>query len=65
MIAEMKRRLPVLWRHYSSWCIAAIGAVAGARELGLELAEYLPRWTLVVLTFAALASKIIPQKPLK
>lgn len=62
---EVKKRIPTLWRHYSSWVFAAIAAVAGAREYGLEVSEYLPRSVLVGLAVAGLITKIIPQKPIQ
>lgn len=62
---EVRKRIPTLWRHYSSWVLAAIAAVAGAREYGLEVSEYLPRSVLVILAFAGLVVKVIPQKPVE
>ncbi len=57
----MIKRLHVLWRHYSSWLLYAIIALGSLQEFAVGLADFLPRWVLVVLAFAALAAKLVPQ----
>lgn len=61
----MRDRIHVLWRHYSSWALYAIGALAAA-QADPAIAPYLtllPKWVMVVLVIIALAAKVIPQKP--
>ena len=57
----MLDRLHVLWRHYSSWCLYALIALGGLQEASVPLADYLPRWVMIALAFAALAAKVVPQ----
>jgi hypothetical protein len=57
----MINRLYVLWRHYSSWFLYAIIAIGGAQEFAIGLADYLPRWSLILLAACAVIVKLIPQ----
>lgn len=61
----MRDRIQVLWRHYSSWVLYAIGALAAA-QADPTLAPYLsllPKRVIVGLVICALIAKVIPQKP--
>lgn len=55
-------RLYVLWRHFSSWFLYAIIVLGSAQEFAFGLADYIPRWILVVLAVCAVISKLFPQK---
>lgn len=61
----MRDRIHVLWRHYSSWFLYAIGGLAAALQ-DPTLAPYLsllPKRIIVYLVICALVAKMIPQKP--
>lgn len=61
----MRDRIDVLWKHYSSWFLYAIGALAAAFQ-DPNLSPYLsmlPKRVIVYLVFCALGAKLIPQGP--
>jgi len=63
----MLERLEVLWKHYSSWFLYAIGALAAAQQ-DPALAPYLallPKKLMLALVLCALIAKVIPQKKIE
>ncbi len=60
----MLKRLPVLWKHYSSYFLGAIVALGGIQQAGFEI-EGLPKWITTALALCALAAKLVPQGGVK
>ena len=59
----MKNRIRAVWRHYSTWALAALGAVGGLYEFVPAFRDDLPSWVVPVLAVAGLIGKLIPQGP--
>lgn len=59
----MKSRIRAVWRHYSTWALAAVLAVGSLWQYVPEVQEFLPRWVVAVIAMAGLIGKLIPQGP--
>ena len=57
----MKSRIRAVWRHYSTWALAAVLAVGSLWQYVPEVQEFLPRWVVAVIAVAGLIGKLIPQ----
>lgn len=60
-LANMRSRMWVLWKHYSSWFLYVIISIGSLQEYSSTISEYLPRWLLVVIAVFALIAKLVPQ----
>lgn len=59
----MKSRIRAVWRHYSTWALAAVLAVGSLWQYVPEVQAFLPRWVVAVIAMAGLIFKLIPQGP--
>ena len=55
-------QINVLWKHYSSWFLAAIVALGAMQEAGVQI-DGLPQWATALLAVCALAAKLVRQAP--
>lgn len=65
ILANMRSRVWVLWKHYSSWFLYVIISIGSLQEYSSTISEYLPRWLLVVIAVFALIAKLVPQSQLQ
>jgi hypothetical protein len=56
----MLDRLPVLWRHISSYAFYLVVTIGALQTAGMDL-SWAPHWILVAIGVCGLLSKLIPQ----